>query len=36
VKDRLIEADMLLARSEDTVVYIKDGALWSLRMKPTT
>ncbi len=33
VKDRLIEADMVLANWNDTVVYIKDGAIWSVRMK---
>ncbi len=33
VKDRYIETDMILANWDDTVVYIKDGALWSLRMK---
>ena len=33
VKDRMIEADMILANWDDTVIYVKDGALWSLRMK---
>ncbi len=33
VADKDIATDMLLARVGDSVVYVKDGALWSLRMK---
>ncbi len=32
VPDKHILADMTLARTEDQVLYIKDGALWSVRM----
>lgn len=33
VKDRMIEADMVLTNWEEKVVYVKDGALWSVKMK---
>jgi hypothetical protein len=33
VADKDIATDMLLARIGDGVVYVKDGSLWSLRMK---
>lgn len=32
VQDKDITADMILARWGDTVVYIKDGAVWSIRL----
>ena len=34
IQDRQIGTDMLLANWEDTVVYIQDGAVWSVRMAP--
>ena len=33
VEDTHISTDMLLANWDDRVVYIHDGAIWSVRMK---
>ncbi len=33
VHDRMIAADMALSNWDDTVIFVKDGAIWSVKMK---